>query len=80
MVGITIKQRRAQLTEKCTKARAHFLATEKMVRRDIDRKYPNLEWYKKSELVEKDPRYIEANTRLLALCDAANIMGADTGI
>jgi len=77
MANLTIKERREQLTEKIRKARAHFLATETMVRREVKKKQPNLEWWQQAAEVEKDPRVRVAHATLLALCEAANIMGAE---
>ena len=77
MVGITIKQRRAMLTEEVKKARQEFFNAKRLVEHELKQNHPELKWYEELEEVEKDPRYQVANARLMALCDAANIMGAE---
>ena len=80
MVNPTLKQRRNQLTLKVKEARQEFYNIEKLVKYEVRKANPKLkeeDWVKFYELVENDPRYQVANARLLALCDAANIMGAE---
>ena len=75
----TSKERKQALYDATTKARSHFLAVEKKVRDRVKREHPELEWYERMELEEKDPERIAAESRLLALCDACNIMGIECG-
>lgn len=79
-IALTIKQRRERLTEEIKTARQEFLNAERLVKYEVRKANPTLkedDWVKFYQLVENDPRYQVANARLLALCDAANIMGAE---
>ena len=81
-VGITLKQRREQLTQKCTDARREYHNTFALVKHEVSKANPGLKeknWVKFYNLIENDTRVQVANARLIALCDAANIMGADIG-
>lgn len=73
----TITQRRAQLTEMVKKARQDYQAIVRKVDHQIRKEHKDLPWYKQFELREADPEVIKANATLLALCDAANVMGAE---
>ena len=80
MVNPTLKQRRQHLTEEVIKARQEFQNTERLVKYEVRKANPKLkeeDWVKFYDLVESDSRYQVAQARLLALCDAANIMGAE---
>ena len=80
MVQKTLKQRRSELTEKVRLARQEFHSVEIKVKYEVRICFPNLKeenWVEYYKLVEADPRYQVAQAKLLALCDAANIMGAD---
>ena len=79
MVNPTLKQRRQKLTEMVVQARQEFLNAERLVKHEVRKANPNLEWWEQFDLVQKDPRWQVANARLLALCDAANVMGAEIG-
>ena len=79
MVNPTLKQRRQKLTEMVVQARQEFLNTERFVKHEVRKANPNLEWWEQFDLVQKDSRWQVANARLLALCDAANVMGAERG-
>lgn len=74
-----MKQRKQNLYDETTKARSHFLAVERKVRARVEKEHPELEWFDQMDIVEKDVEYIKANTRLLALCDACNILGIESG-
>lgn len=78
-MAMTIKERREKLTAEIVKARDHYLATEREMRHKAKKENPNLEWYEIMDIVESEPKFIAAKERLLALCDAARIMGADIG-
>ena len=73
----TITQRRAALTELVKKARTEWQAIVRKVDYQIRKEHPELKWYEQFELRESNPEVIKADARLLALCDAANIMGAE---
>lgn len=76
----TLKQRRSELTEKVRLARQEFHNVEIKVKYEVRKANPKLKeenWVEYYKLVEADPRYQVAQAKLLALCDAANIMGAD---
>ena len=73
----TITQRRAQLTEAVKKARDEYQAIVRRVDHQVRKEHKDLPWYKQFEIRESDPEVIRANATLLALCHAANIMGAD---
>ena len=76
----TIKQRRAQLTEKCNRARQEWENAVRLAKYTIRTAHPGLkekDWAKFYELVDNDIRVMLANVKLQALCDAANIMGAE---
>lgn len=77
LVNPTLNQRRAELTEKVKAARQEFLNIERMLKHDVRKAHPDMDWWEQMSLVETDSRYQVANARLLALCDAANIMGAE---
>ena len=73
----TLTQMRATLTKKCVEARKELFDTKRIVEAEIKKAHPELKWYEELDELEKDPRYQVANARLQALCDAANIMGAE---
>lgn len=73
----SLTQRRAKLTEMVKKAREHYLATVRKVDYQIRKEHKDLPWYKQFELREADLEVVKANERLLALCEAANVMGAE---
>lgn len=75
----TIKQRKQKLYDETTKARSHFHAVERKVSGEVAKKHPELKWYEQMDIVEKDAEYIKAQARLLALCDACNIIGIESG-
>lgn len=77
MARETMAEKKAKLNALIQKARGHYHATVRMVGTEVNRKEPNLEWWQKQAKVEEDPRVRIANERLLALCDAANIMGVE---
>lgn len=82
MAKETLNQRRAALTEKVKQARQEFHNAENLAKYEIRKANPGLkenDWVKFYDMVEKDPRVQVAQARLLALCDAANIMGAEIG-
>ena len=79
MAKETLNQRREKLTEMVRKARQDFHNTQNLVKYEVRKANPGLkekDWVKYYSLVENDPRVQVANARLLALCDAANVMGA----
>ena len=75
----TLKIRKQRLYEAATKARNHFLAVEGRLKLKAKKEHPELEWFKVMELVEQDPEYIRAEAKLLAICEACNIMGVESG-
>lgn len=77
MAKQTLTEKKAALTKKCVEARKELFDTKRIVEAEIKKAHPGLEWYEELDELEKDPRYQVANARLQALCDAANIMGAD---
>ena len=77
MAKETLNQRRAKLTEKIVKARQDWRNTRNMVEHEVKTKFPHFEWWQQAEMVDNDVRVQVANATLLALCDAANIMGAE---
>lgn len=78
MAKETLNQRRERLTQEVKKARLEWNHQVHIVQLEVQKAHPDIEWYEEADLVEKDPRVQVAVARLLALCDAANIMGADT--
>ena len=79
LVNPTLTQRREALTQKVKEARVEWNHQKHIVEKEVRKANPGIKWYDEMDLVEKDPRVQVANARLLALCDAANIMGADIG-
>ena len=80
MAKTTITERRWQLTQKVKFARQEFHNTRDLVKYEVRKANPGLESkdpFKFFDIVDNDSRVQIANARLLALCDAANIMGAD---
>lgn len=75
----TINERKQELYDATTKARNHFLAVEKKVRDRVKKEHPELEWYERMDIEEKDEELIAAKNRLYGLCDACNIMGIESG-
>lgn len=75
----TPKQRKQELYNETTKARKHFLATERRISEKVKKARPDLKWYEQFDLVHQDIEYIKAETRLLALCEACNIIGVECG-
>ena len=75
----TIKERKQALYDATTKARSHFLAVEKKVRDRVKKQHPDLEWFERMDIEEKDPEKIAAANRLYGLCDACNLMGIECG-
>lgn len=76
----TLNQRRAELTEKVRLARQEFHNVEIKVKYEVRKANPGLkenDWVKFYQLVESDVRYKVAEAKLSALCEAANIMGAE---
>lgn len=79
-IAITIKQRRTQLTEKVIKARQDWENTRKEVQYEVRKAHPGLkeeDWVLYWDMVDEDTRVLVAHARLRALCEAANIMGAE---
>ncbi len=79
MLKKTIKERKQELYDKTTEARANFHTVEKKVFAKVRKEHPELAWYEQFDLVRKDSEYIQAESRLLGLCDACNIIGIDCG-
>ena len=80
MAKVTLNERRAQLTEKVRQARQELENIQIKVKYEVRKANPGLkerDWAKFYQLVDDDPRVQVASARLLALCDAANIMGAE---
>ena len=76
----TIKERREELTEKIKEARQEYHNAQALVKYEVRKANPGLkekDWVKFYDLVENDARVQVAQARLLGLCDAANIMGAE---
>lgn len=79
MAKETIKERKQELYDKTTEARANFHTVKNMLSAKVKKEHPELAWYERFDLVIKDSEYIKAESRLLALCDACNIMGIECG-
>lgn len=80
VVKPTLTQRREALTQEIRKARQEFCNVENKVKYEVRKANPGLkesDWVAYYKKVEDDPRVQVAQARLLALCDAANIMGAE---
>lgn len=80
MAKETLNQRRAALTEKVKQARQEYHNTYNLVKYEVRKANPGLkdkDWVTYYDKVDNDPRVQVANARLQALCDAANIMGAE---
>lgn len=80
MAKETLTQRRAALTEKVNEARQNYFKIFNLVKYEVRKANPGLQksdWAKFYNYVECDIRVQLANARLKALCDAANIMGAE---
>lgn len=80
LVNPTLTQRREALTQKVKEARQEFINVENRVKYEVRKANPGLkerDWVAFYKKVEEDPRRMVAEARLLALCDAANIMGAE---
>ena len=75
----TMAERKKELFDATTKARKHFLAVERKLRQRYAKQNPNKEWYEIADMVDKDVEYVDANARLLSLCDACIIMGIECG-
>ena len=77
----TLNEMRAELTQKATTARAHYYATKRDAKLRIvkENKGKGLSEWDIFDLVEKDSKVLEAQARLLAICDCCNIIGADIG-
>ena len=75
----TIKERKQALYDATTKARTHYLATEKRVMERVKKQHPELEWWEQSDIVYNDKEVIEAGARLSALCDACRLIGIEIG-
>lgn len=76
----TIRERREKLTAKVVEARREYHNIYNLVKHEVRKANPNLketDWVKFYDLIDKDPRVMVANATLLALCEAANIMGAE---
>ena len=80
MAKVTLGERRFQLTEKVKAAREEYHAIRNRVQYEVRKANPGLkegDWVTFWDKVDNDPRVLIADARLLALCDAANIMGAE---
>lgn len=80
MARETLNERRAQLTQMVVQARQQFESIQVKVKYEVRKANPGLkesDWAKFYQLVDDDPRVQVAGARLLALCDAANVMGAE---
>lgn len=80
LIKKTLNQRRAELTEKIKEARQEYHNIQSQVRYEVRKANPGLkerDWSAFYEIADNDPRVKVAEARLLALCDAANIMGAE---
>ena len=75
----TIKERKQALYDATTKARSHFLAVDKRLTAKLEKQHPDLRWWEVSSLVRNEKEWIEANTRLISLCDACNLIGIECG-
>ena len=77
----TLNEMRAELTNRATKARAHWKATLKEAERKLYREHRDdgLSKWDIYDLAEKDPKVIDANARLLEVCECCRIIGADIG-
>ena len=76
----TLKERRAELTEKVRQARQDFHNVQLKVKYEVRKEHPGLKetnWVEFYKLVDDDIRCKLAAERLMALCEAANIMGAE---
>jgi len=82
MAKETLTEKREKLTALCVKAREEYHAAERKAKYEVRKANPGLkdkDWVAFYDLVEKDPEVRIANAKLLALCEAANIMGAEIG-
>lgn len=77
MAKETLNQKRAKLTDLVVKARLEWNHQKHIVEKEVKKNHPGLQWYEEMDLVEDDPRVQVANARLMALCEAANIIGAE---
>lgn len=75
----TIKIRKQRLYDLTTKARKEFFEAERKAKYEVRKAHPELKWFEQMDEVEKNPEVIKANARLLALCDACNLMGIECG-
>lgn len=80
MAKQTITERREALSQKVKEARQEYHNTRAKVKYEVRKANPSLkekDWVTFYDLIDKDPRVQVAEAKLLALCEAANIMGAD---
>lgn len=75
----TIKIRKQWLYDATTKARKEFHEIERRVRYEVRKAHPELKWFEQMDIVDANPEVIKANARLLALCDACNLIGIESG-
>ena len=75
----SIKERKQKLYDATTRARIHFLATERMVSKKVKLANPDMPWYDQYKLVRSNPEWIEANAKLMGLCEACNLIGIECG-
>jgi vacuolar-type H+-ATPase subunit D/Vma8 len=77
LVKPTLNERRAQLTERVVAARQEWQRVRHEVNQQIRKANPGGDYWDLWDQTDSDKRVAVAEARLLALCDAANIMGAE---
>ena len=77
MAKETLNERRAKLTEKVVAARQEWQRVRREVNHEIKKANPGIDYWELWAKTENDKRVAVAEAKLLALCDAANIMGAE---
>ena len=77
MAKVTIAERRWQLTEKVKFARKEWENIRREVNHEIRKANPGIDYWELWDKTDNDPLVLVANAKLLALCDAANIIGAE---
>ena len=77
MAKATINERRAALTDMVNKARNEWQIIRRDVNSAIRRANPGIDYWELWDKTDNDPRVKVAEAKLMALCDAARIMGAE---